>query len=90
MDGVASDRGEDGGELLRLVAWRLRRDHDRTGGDGEAARCVACGQQWPCSGRRLAELGLNRAGTMSDHPPVAAPQVGGQVRRVAERVRTIR
>lgn len=25
------------------------------------ATCAGCGQPWPCSGRRLAELGLNEA-----------------------------
>jgi hypothetical protein len=28
-----------------------------------AQACVRCGQLWPCSGRRLAELGLNAAST---------------------------
>ena len=45
-------------ELLWRLATRLYRDHDpRPGG----AECVICHQRWPCSGRRLAELGLIRA-----------------------------
>jgi hypothetical protein len=45
------------------IAWRLAvrlfRDHSRT--DQDSIRCARCGQPWPCSGRRLAELGLNEA-----------------------------
>jgi hypothetical protein len=47
-----------GSELLWRLATRLYQDHDR--GSGETV-CAACGQAWPCSGRRLAELGLIRA-----------------------------
>jgi hypothetical protein len=45
-------------ELLWRLATRLYRDHDHN--DGGAA-CLTCRQPWPCSGRRLAELGLIRA-----------------------------
>ena len=45
-------------ELLRLVAGRLYRDHAHR---PDGTDCVMCGQPWPCSGRRLAELGLIRA-----------------------------
>jgi hypothetical protein len=49
-------------EVLRLVATRLHRDHEcRRGG----TTCAACRQPWPCSGRRLAELGLARAAALS-------------------------
>lgn len=50
-------------EVLWRLAVRLFTDHHK---DALAAldgpRCVSCRQPWPCSGRRLAELGLNRAG----------------------------
>jgi hypothetical protein len=49
-------------ELLWRLAARLYLDHepdsDRRCGAGV---CGTCRQPWPCSGRRLAELGLNRA-----------------------------
>jgi hypothetical protein len=45
-------------ELLWRLAARLFRDHDRRSDD---AVCAACRQPWPCSGRRLGELGLIRA-----------------------------
>jgi len=45
-------------ELLGLVARRLYRDHAHR---PDGTECVTCRQPWPCSGRRLAELGLIRA-----------------------------
>ena len=50
-------------ELLWRVAVRLLRDHP-DGSVGPAAGrplCAQCHQPWPCSGRRLAQLGLERA-----------------------------
>ena len=45
-------------ELQWRLAVRLFHEHslDETG--KEIARCLGCGHPWPCSGRRLAELGL--------------------------------
>jgi hypothetical protein len=57
-------------EVIWRLASRLFHDHYREPGcrrcapepGGAAdARCANCRQPWPCSGRRLAELGLNRA-----------------------------
>lgn len=45
-------------ELLWRLAARLHHDHQD---DPAAGRCRVCSQPWPCSGRRLAELGLTRA-----------------------------
>lgn len=45
-------------ELLNLVAGRLYREHAHR---PDGTDCVACRQPWPCSGRRLAQLGLSRA-----------------------------
>lgn len=45
-------------ELLWRVAALLHREH----GLGWEGRCRCCHQPWPCSGRRLAELGLRQAG----------------------------
>jgi hypothetical protein len=46
-------------ELLWRVAVRLYRDHPP---DPHAQdRCARCPHPWPCSGRRLAELGLSAA-----------------------------
>jgi hypothetical protein len=50
-------------EVLWRLAVRLYRDHSEA---GEA--CTGCGQRWPCSGRRLAELGLGRAATGWSEP----------------------
>lgn len=55
-------------EILWRVAVRLYREHgpprtppaDAPRGDATPT-CVGCGQPWPCSGRRLAELGMNAA-----------------------------
>jgi hypothetical protein len=54
------------GDMLWRVAVRLARDHGKMWLD-EAdieprPRCCGCRQPWPCSGRRLAELGLITAG----------------------------
>jgi hypothetical protein len=59
-------------EVLWRLAARLFTDHrpaaaGETAPSGSApqaspeARCASCQHSWPCSGRRLAELGLNRA-----------------------------
>lgn len=60
-------------ELTWRLAARLFHDHRREPAcpdcpnssvrpvGAAAARCANCRQPWPCSGRRLAELGLNRA-----------------------------
>jgi hypothetical protein len=45
-------------EVLWRLAARLYRDHGHTIDDD---RCESCRQPWPCSGRRLAQLGLKRA-----------------------------
>ena len=49
-------------EMLWRLAVRLL--HDHPGGsvpEGGTRVCARCGQPWPCSGRRLAQLGLERA-----------------------------
>jgi hypothetical protein len=50
-------------EMLWRLAVRLLRDH--TGGSTVPSSgtrlCEQCRQPWPCSGRRLALLGLDRA-----------------------------
>jgi hypothetical protein len=43
-------------EVLWRLAVRLYRDHSAAGEE-----CGGCRQRWPCSGRRLAQLGLERA-----------------------------
>lgn len=56
-------------ELTWRLAARLFHDHHPEPGcpkcsepaEPADSRCANCGQPWPCSGRRLAELGLNRA-----------------------------
>jgi len=60
------------GELLWRLAARQFREHQRgwagdgpplgLGGGFRGPRCGRCGQPWPCSGRRLAELGLRELG----------------------------
>jgi hypothetical protein len=64
-------------ELLWRLSVRLFHDHSvgsgRPGGAAEpgalgvagepVAVCAGCGRRWPCSGRRMAELGLNAAST---------------------------
>ncbi len=45
-------------EVLWRLAARLYRDHPQA-----SEACSGCRQPWPCSGRRLAELGLARAAT---------------------------
>jgi hypothetical protein len=60
------------GELLWRLAVRQYREHGRgevsvgpPGGLGRGTRgprCGRCGEPWPCSGRRLAELGLTELG----------------------------
>jgi hypothetical protein len=63
-----------GAELLWRLAVRQFREHGRSQlsqehgqshGSGPE-RCVRCAQPWPCSGRRLAELGLRAAQRRSD------------------------
>jgi hypothetical protein len=53
-DGVVS-------EILWRVAVRLFRDHQPGPADAGAPTCAACGRRWPCSGVRMAELGLSAA-----------------------------
>jgi hypothetical protein len=49
-------------ELLWRLAVRLFRDHSaELATHDEAVHCARCRQRWPCSGRRLAELGLTAA-----------------------------
>jgi hypothetical protein len=48
-------------EIVWRLAVRLYRDHRRASSDQSPEPCARCGQPWPCSGRRLAELGLNQA-----------------------------
>jgi hypothetical protein len=48
-------------EIVWRLAVRLFRDHGPSGPDDGPRRCGWCDQPWPCSGRRLAELGLNAA-----------------------------
>jgi hypothetical protein len=57
-------------ELTWRLAARLFHDHHPEPGcpncsagpaDPAENRCANCGQPWPCSGRRLAELGLKQA-----------------------------
>ena len=48
-------------EIVWRLAVRLFRDHGRASPDQDPPRCSRCDQLWPCSGRRLAELGLNEA-----------------------------
>jgi hypothetical protein len=49
-------------EVLWRLAVRLFTDHHRESlAAAGGPRCGRCQQPWPCSGRRLAELGLNRA-----------------------------
>jgi hypothetical protein len=64
--------GEPPAQVTSEVIWRLAArlfaDHRRAPtcprcDDGTGDRCATCRQPWPCAGRRLAELGLNRAVT---------------------------
>ena len=51
-------------EMLWRLAARLFADHRPGPGRPDSApdrQCGSCRQSWPCSGRRLAELGLYRA-----------------------------
>jgi hypothetical protein len=61
-------------ELLWRLSVRLFREHVAAGPicsrcaeslapPGTGLECAWCGQPWPCSGRRLAEVGLNAAAT---------------------------
>jgi hypothetical protein len=51
--------GEVASEILWRVAARLFRDHQPgPGGAGSRPACAVCGRPWPCSGVRMAELGL--------------------------------
>jgi hypothetical protein len=58
-------------ELLWRVAVRLLRDHPDASvrPDGGRPLCARCDQPWPCSGRRLAQLGLDRAASRTGQPP---------------------
>ena len=47
-------------EVLWRLAARLFTDHRPAPAGGDPL-CASCQHSWPCSGRRLAELGLNRA-----------------------------
>jgi hypothetical protein len=46
-------------EILWRLAVRLFREHQCDPTD--PPRCAGCRQPWPCSGRRMAELGLSEA-----------------------------
>jgi hypothetical protein len=49
-------------EILWRVAVRLLRDHQPAPAPGEASvTCTCCARPWPCSGVRMAELGLSAA-----------------------------
>jgi hypothetical protein len=48
-------------EILWRIAVRQFHEHRPVDAGQEPARCTRCGEPWPCSGRRLAELGLNEA-----------------------------
>jgi len=51
-----------GSEILWRVAARLFRDHQPTAcGAGAGRTCAACDRPWPCSGVRMAQLGLSAA-----------------------------
>lgn len=65
---VHSDPGEEPpdavtSEILWRLAVRLFRDHagGPTPQPDSPIRCGTCRQPWPCSGRRLAELGIAEA-----------------------------
>jgi len=49
------------GEMTWRLAERLHRDHGEPTPLASEGVCRSCGQPWPCSGRRLAELGLKAA-----------------------------
>jgi hypothetical protein len=54
--------GEVASEILWRVAARLFRDHQPRPADSQAPPvCAGCGRPWPCSGFRMAELGLSAA-----------------------------
>jgi hypothetical protein len=59
---AARGPGEPPERVRCEVLWRLaaRLYHDHFDGTDDH-RCGTCQQPWPCSGRRLAELGLSRA-----------------------------
>jgi hypothetical protein len=49
-------------EILWRVAVRLLRDHQPAPSCGERlSTCASCARPWPCSGVRMAELGLSAA-----------------------------
>ena len=49
-------------EIAWRVAARLFRDHQPGPvGGGAQSTCASCGRPWPCSGVRMAELGLMSA-----------------------------
>ena len=54
--------GGVGSEILWRVAARLFRDHQpAVSRAGPARTCAACDRPWPCSGLRMAQLGLSAA-----------------------------
>ncbi|MBG6138208.1 hypothetical protein [Longispora fulva] len=44
-------------ELLRRLAAHLIRQHEPAMPTCQPRRCRACGESWPCLGRRLGERG---------------------------------
>ena len=48
-------------EILWRVAVRLFRDHQPASTGAAGPICAACARPWPCSGLRMAELGLSAA-----------------------------
>lgn len=46
-------------EILWRLAVRLHREHQHD--PANPTQCAGCRQRWPCSGRRMAELGLYEA-----------------------------
>jgi hypothetical protein len=59
--------------MLWRLAYRLHRDHQAAHAVDRPlpARCICCGANWPCPGRRLAERGLLAAFLPPEppHPP---------------------
>ena len=67
VDTAATHPGDEPpGEVASEIAWRvaarLFRDHQPGPGlDEGRPTCATCGRPWPCSGVRMAELGLMSA-----------------------------